>query len=435
MRRRGAGVLAGLAAGLAVLALALAGSASSAARSRSDARTARASGSARAARAQRAARTPHAVGGTRALARRSARAKPFELPPVRHIFVIMEENEDYASTFGEPSADPYLAQALPSRGALLSEYFAIGHESNDNYVALVSGQPPNPENQADCQLYDNFLDPGTEADGVETGVGCVYPAAIANIGTQLSAAKKTWKAYEQDMGNDPDREAAACGHPALEGKDETQDAVEGDGYAARHDPFVYFHSVIDDQRYCDDHVVALGGPNGEMPADALKGETGLATDLKHVSSTPAFSLITPNLCEDGHDYPCKNEPSGASALADIDRFLETWVPKITSSPAFKKNGLLMITFDESDGPQSDSSSCCEEKPGPASPLPGITGPGGGRIGAVLLSPFIKPGTVSDVSYNHYSALASFESLLGLPRLAYAASVPATFGADVFTAAK
>jgi hypothetical protein len=370
--------------------------------------------------------------GARATA---AKPKPFKLPKVKHVFVIMLENEDYATTFGEPAADPYLAKTLPSDGALLSEYFATGHESNDNYISLVSGQPPNPENQADCQIYSNFLAPVTLADGVEGGAGCVYPASVANIGTQLTAAHRSWKAYEQDMGNDPNREAAACGHPALEAKDETQEAVEGDGYATRHDPFVYFHSVIDNQTYCDEHVVALGGPEGAMPAAALHGETGLASDLKSAAKTPNFSFITPNLCEDGHDFPCKNQPSGASALADIDHFLEAWVPKITGSPAFKKNGLLMITFDESDGAQSDSSSCCEEQPGPDSPLPGITGPGGGRIGAVLISPFVKPGTLDDVPYNHYSALASFESLFGLPRLGEAATVPATFGADVFTAAK
>jgi hypothetical protein len=52
---------------------------------------------------------------------------------------------------------------------------------------------------------------------------------------------------------------------------------------------------------------------------------------------------------------------------------------------------------------------------------------------VLISPFIKPGTVSTVSYNHYSSLGSWEALLKLPRLADAASVPSTFGADVFNA--
>ncbi len=131
-------------------------------------------------------------------------------------------------------------------------------------------------------------------------------------------------------------------------------------------------------------------------------------------------------------WPILACPTG-SALADIDSFLEAWVPKITSSAAFRQGGLLEIAFDESAGPSSDSSSCCNETPGPGSPLPGITGPGGGRLGAVLLSRYIAPGTVSTIPYNHYSSLASWESLLGLARLADAASVPSVFGADVFTA--
>lgn len=361
--------------------------------------------------------------------------RPYKPPKVGHVFVIVLENESYESTFGDPTADPYLAQTLPAEGALLQDYYATGHESNDNYISLVSGQPPNTENQADCQVFSDFLGAVTLPGGVEGGEGCVYPASVANIGTQLTGAKRTWKAYEQDMGNDPNRETAACGHPAVGSIDETQKAEAGDGYAARHDPFVYFHSVIDEQTYCDQHVVALGSPTGAMPAAALRGETGLAKDLTHAGKTPSFSFITPNLCQDGHDYPCVNETGGTSALADIDGFLETWVPLITSSPAFRHNGLLEITFDESDGPTSDSSSCCEETPGSGSPLPGITGPGGGKVGAVLISPFIKAGTVSATPYNHYSSLASWESLLGLPRLADAASVPGTFGSEVFTAAK
>lgn len=110
-------------------------------------------------------------------------------------------------------------------------------------------------------------------------------------------------------------------------------------------------------------------------------------------------------------------------------------PKITGSPAHRNGGLLEITFDESDGPTSGSSSCCDETPGPDSPLPGILGPAGGRIGTVLLSPDIRGGTVSTTSYDHHSSLASWESELGLPRLAEAATVPAVFGADVFTAAR
>ncbi len=349
------------------------------------------------------------------------------------MWVIVLENESWKSTFGDPAADPYLAQALPAQGALLENYYATGHESNDNYISLVSGQPPNPQNQGDCQVFDEFAGTMLE-DGVDAGTGCVFGSEVQNIGTQLTAAGKSWKAYMQDMGNDPNREAAACGHPALNGVDETQKAEAGDGYATRHDPFVYFQSVIGESAYCDAHVVALGTPNGEMPAAALKGETGLATDLARPARTPAYSFITPNLCEDGHDYPCTNEPSGESALADIDRFLETWVPKIEGSGAYRHGGLIEITFDESDGPESDSSSCCGEEPGPNTPMPGITGPGGGRVGAVLISRKIAPGTVVGTDYNHYSSLASWEQLFGLPYLADATGAP-RFGADVFTAAR
>jgi phosphatidylinositol-3-phosphatase len=359
----------------------------------------------------------------------AANSKAASPPKVRHIFVIVLENQGYASTFGDPSADPYLAQTLPAEGALLENYYATGHESNDDYISLVSGQPPNLQNQGDCPVFDDFTGAVMLSSGVESGSGCVYPAEVPNIGTQLTARKLSWKAYEEDMGNDPNRETAACGHPAVGSSDETQKAEAGDGYATRHDPFVYFHSVVDQQSSCDRHVVALGSPAGVMPAAALRGETGLATDLSSAARTPRFSFITPNLCNDGHDYPCTNQASGATALADVDSFLETWVPKITSSQAFRRNGLLEILFDEAS--TSDATACCEEAPGPGSPLPGITGPGGGRVGAVLLSPFIRPGTTTATAYNHYSSLASWESLLGLPRLADAATVRSVFGADVF----
>jgi phosphatidylinositol-3-phosphatase len=361
-----------------------------------------------------------------------ARTRPFKLPRVKHVFVIVLENQGYEATFGNPAADPYLAQTLPAQGALLQNYYATGHESNDNYVSLVSGQPPNAQNQADCPSFDDFTGAVMLESGVETGSGCVYPAEVQNIGTQLSAAGRSWKAYMQDMGNDPNRETAACGHPTVNSTDETQKAEAGDGYATRHDPFVYFHAVIDEAAYCDAHVVALGSPTGAMPAAALKGETGLATDLAHAGRTPALSFITPNLCEDGHDFPCTNQTGGESALADIDGFLETWVPKITSSPAFRHNGLLEILFDEAQS--SDATACCGEEAGPGSPMPGVTGPGGGRVGAVLISPHIAPGTVVTTEYNHYSSLASWEQLFGLPALADAAGVP-RFGADVFTATK
>ncbi|HEX7442386.1 MAG TPA: alkaline phosphatase family protein, partial [Acidimicrobiales bacterium] len=184
----------------------------------------------------------------------------------------------------------------------------------------------------------------------------------------------------------------------------------------------------------DARVVPLGSTSGTLPASTPKGTTGLATDLQAVSTTPNLSFITPDLCSDGHDIPCVSQPGAPTAGANMDAFLATWVPKITHSPAFRKDGLLIVTFDEADvsGPNADASACCNEQPGPAAPLPGGTGAGGGRTGTVLISPFIRPGTVSTVPYNHYSTLATIEDLFGLGRLGQAATVSATFGHDVFS---
>jgi hypothetical protein len=72
-------------------------------------------------------------------------------------------------------------------------------------------------------------------------------------------------------------------------------------------------------------------------------------------------------------------------------------------------------------------------PGPWITAPGIFGVGGGDTGAVLLSPCIEPGTVSQTPYNHYTMLRSVEDLFGLPHLGYAGlSGEQSFGSDVFT---
>ena len=318
-----------------------------------------------------------------------------------------------------------------SQGALLSNFYAIGHHSADNYIAMISGQPPTIDTQDDCAHFANISGP-LNAGGIETGDGCVYPSDVQNVATQLSARGLSWKAYMQDMGNISSRESAACGHPAIDAADGTEVAVTGDGYATRHDPFMYFHSIIDNTTYCDAHVVALGEPSGQMPPSSLPGETGLASDLSSVATTPDFSFITPNLCNDGHDFPCINQPSGQSAYADYDSFLATWVPKITASPAFKENGMLIVTFDEAETGSNVDEACCGEQPGPAASQPGEVGPGGGLIGAVVICTVrASRDRGARVPYNDFSLLATFEDIFGLPKLAEARTTTSVFGKDVF----
>lgn len=333
-------------------------------------------------------------------------------PPIKHVFVIVLENEGFDSTFGTGRA-PYLADSLAAAGALLRQYHGIGHFSLPNYIAMISGIAPTRELQIDCPNYSEFVETAKANDGQVVGTGCIFPKHVQTIANQLEAKHLSWKGYMEDMGNDPAREPATCGHPVPGALDPTQRATPTDQYATKHDPFVYFHAVLDSPS-CKENVIPL---------------TALEAALHSADQTPNYSFITPSLCHDGHDRPCVNGEPGS--LESADAFLAKWVPRIMSSPAFRADGLLIITFDEA--LSIDATACCDEQPGPNILSPGVNGPGGGRIGAVLLSPFIKPGTVSTVPYNHYSMLRSVEDLFGLGHLGFAGQKGlAAFGSDVFT---
>jgi phosphatidylinositol-3-phosphatase len=384
------------------------------------------------------------------------------LPPINHVFLIVLENKSFSETFTHSPQDPFLRRTLPSKGVLLTRYYGTGHFSLDNYIAMISGQAASAATEADCEQFSDFALKKMDRDGQAVGAGCVYPAQVQTLADQLDATGLTWRAYMEDMGNDTARESSTCGHPALNAKDPTESAeppreglAKGDQYTVHHNPFVYFHSIIDRSSVCASHVVRL---------------EALETDLRAIDTTPNFAFITPNLCNDGHDGDgtgaagkgCVNgEPGG---LRSSDRFLEKWVSKILESPAYKRDGLLIVTFDEGDFSAPDTSTdrvtgkttvttraagqfCCGQRMGPNISRPIVqtdVGPanvtyvakirsyGGDLVGAVLLSPYIKAGTVSDVPYNHYSLLRSLEDIFHLNYLGYANQSGLTgFGKDIF----
>jgi hypothetical protein len=382
---------------------------------------------------------------------------------ITHLVVVELENEGFDATFGSGSPATYLNKTLRPKGELLRNYYAIGHASLDNYIAQVSGQAPTTKTQGDC-IVGGFADvtPATPAaDGQVTGEGCVYPSSVATIATQLDAKYPpnrsthvaAWRAYEEDMGNTAARDGGTtCGHPPIGGTTAVV-ATPTDGYVTRHDPFVWFHSVIDKPAVCDANVVPLGtlGSTGKPLASG-----SLMRDFAKTSTTPRFSFVTPNVCNDGHDTPCIGTNATGThtgGLVAADDFLRHWVPAILASPAYRSGSMLVVvTFDEADiGPTGDpayAAACCREQPGPNTPAPGnadgtfAEAPGGGRVGALLLNAkYLKAGSTSAVDYNHYSALRSYEDLLGLTtggtdgrgHLGYAAAKGlAPFGRDVFS---
>jgi hypothetical protein len=297
---------------------------------------------------------------------------PAGLPEIKHVFVIMLGEGGYEETFGEASQSKFLGEELPAQGELLSNYYAVTKGQLANQIALLSGQGPTPETQANCPNYGDVA-PGTEsAEGQVEGNGCVYPATTKTLPDQLSEAKLKWRAYHEE------------------------------GI----DPFAYFHSIIDGGEY----------------AEADVGLSQLTTDLKlKAEKFPTFAYISP------------------SPASSPEEFLKTIVPEIKESLAYKDGGMLLITSAQApqEGEHADESGCCinpvfPNLPPPASEAP-PTGPvretgGGGRVGLLLLSPYVEPGTTSETYFNHFSLLDTIEELLGLERIGYGAD-PAITGFD------
>ncbi len=346
-------------------------------------------------------------------------------PSVKHVFLIVLSDQPYASVFGPASSAPYLSQTLEKRGELLVRYDAVAHEELANEVALLSGQGPTVETAANCPTYTEIAPATAGAEQQVSGQGCVYPHATQTLAGQLQGKHLGWRAYVQGIDEAPSK-TTACGHPALGQADPTAAAVlpAGQTSATFRNPFVYFHSITDSPTCAADDV----------------GLHRLSADLANPKHTPSLSYIVPDRCHDASPAPCA---AGAFAgLAPADGFLKKVVPEILSSKAYKDGGLLVITVDEapSSGLLADSSSCCGQPRFPNLPVPaGAAGPvlipkGGGEVGALLLSSFVKPGSTSQEQFNHFSLLRTIEDLFGLKHLGYAGSAGvSSFGSSVLSA--
>jgi phosphatidylinositol-3-phosphatase len=345
-----------------------------------------------------------------------------ELPEVKHVFVIVLGENGYEETFGAASTAPYLSKKLLKQGELLPNYYAVAGSDLANQVALISGQGPTAETAADCPNYADLL-PGTESVAKQVeGNGCVYPASTETLPGQLAAANLKWKAYVEGVGSEQE---PTCRHPALGAADPSHALPTNEGapvpgvdpYLTWRNPFVYFHSLLD---------------GGECAGNDV-GFERLASDLKlKAAKAPALSYIVPNACHSGGPVPCEPEkPTGPAASEEL---LKTLVPQIMASAAYKEGGLIAITsaLAPQSGEHADASSCCALPSYPNLPPLAAAPPaetavggvkasgGGGRVGMLLISPFVEPGTVAEAGYyDHFSFLRTVEELFGLTPLGYA----------------
>ena len=351
----------------------------------------------------------------------SAGGSATKLPPIKHVFVVMLDDQPYATAFGPASPAHYLTGTLEHKGELLVRYYAVAHEQLANAIALISGQGPTPQTAQNCPTYENVAPGMVGAEGQVGGQGCVYSSETPTLIGQLSDKQLTWRAYLEGMDEGGAGSDGACGHPALGAADPTASATPpaGQTYATWRNPFVYFQAIAGSPECASDDV----------------GMNRLASDLTRATSTPNFVYIVPDLCHDGNPKPCT--PGAPAGMEAADGWLQKVIPEILGSKAYKENGLLVITTDEapSSGEYKDSSSCCGQPTFPSLPAPsGAFGkPGGGQVGALLLSPFIKGGNLNQDEYNHFSLLRTIEDLFGLSHLGYAGGKEvSSFAPSLFT---
>jgi phosphatidylinositol-3-phosphatase len=306
---------------------------------------------------------------------------------IKHVFVVSLASPGYEAAFGESAQMPYLASTLRPKGVLLSGYSVLDQAALPNSIAAISGQPPNAMTKSDCPTYDEF--PATakvDAKGVVAGSGCVFPVSTLTVADQFASGQFSWHAYLEGMA-DASGKPDNCVRPEP-GAAET--AVTG-GYSVRLNPFAFFHSLLD-----------LGDcSTNDVPA------TELEKDLKKPAATANYSYVAPNLCNAGVAGQCPpGSPDGAAAA---DAYLAQVVPKILASPAYKKDGLLIVTFGSvSPPPAADPADPnAVPAPAPAEPL---------KVGSLLVSRFAKPNATDATAYDPYSLLRSTEDLFGLPHL-------------------
>jgi hypothetical protein len=349
--------------------------------------------------------------------------EPTRLPAITHVWLIDLSRQSFSSALRQTTQDPYLARRLIPEGTLLSNYTLTATSPLANDVALLSGQGVNTDTEQDCPTYSEVQPPEVSAKtGFVEGVGCVYPLPVKTLADELTTAGLIWRAYLQDMdpvsATAPAAAAASpahstvptapanpaeaqsgpnCPHPALGSTSSPPVTAQGNDYLPYRNPFIYFDSLL------------VSGACASDDVDLQR----LQNDLSSAASTPNFSWIVPSACHDGDPTPCATgAPSG---LAAADAFLEETVPAITSTDDYKRHGLIVITFDTG---------------------PSVSGapPDNQRVGALLLSPFVKARAKLTSHFQTFSLLKSLERLYGVPLLGHAADPGVTqFGATVYRA--
>ncbi len=247
-----------------------------------------------------------------------------KVPRLGRIVVVFFENKTFHELIGSSAAPTF--NRLADRYSLLTRYYALARPSLPNYLALVSGS--------------------TQGVG-ETCTECVFDAR--NLADTIEASGRTWKTYAEGL---PARGFTGA---------------ESGLYVKRHNPFVYFTSVVSRPARLRRVV-----PYSEFIPDLRAGKL------------PDFSLVIPDMCNGMHDCP----------VGRGDAWLKRFLRPVLGNPQLR-GGAVVVTFDEPNGQDTIET---------------------GRLATLVLGPMVRPGARSGTKYTHYGLLRTIEDAWRLPHL-------------------
>jgi acid phosphatase len=203
------------------------------------------------------------------------------------VFIVVEENTDYAAVIGNP-AMPYL-NSLASQNALATNYFANTHPSIGDYFMLTTGQ---------------IITSDDQFSGTVT---------VDNVVRELSAAGKSWHCYAESLPS-----AGYTGPDVFP-------------YLKHHNPFAYLSDVTGSSADAANIV-----PFSQFASDLASG------------SLPQYSFIIPDALHDAHSCPTANPNcTQDERLAAADGWLQSNIAPLIASSTFQQDGVVIISFDES----------------------------------------------------------------------------------------
>lgn len=174
--------------------------------------------------------------GTSGLSEANALSYPKAWESIQRVVIIVLENTDYSSSLEMP-----FLKSLIQKGALLTQYFAVTHPSQPNYIAMIAGNP-----------YTTSNSP--------------INLDAKHIGDLLEAQRMSWKLYAEDYpGN--------CYLEPFAGN-----------YSRKHVPFLSFKNVTSHSQRCK-QVTSADEFDADYKAHRL----------------PELTYYIPNNRNNGHD--------------------------------------------------------------------------------------------------------------------------------------